>query len=482
MSPLEYFKLFFTEDIFSLISEQSNFYFLQKYGKILNSSQEEYKKFIGIWLQMGIVQMPPMRLSSSRECRYPPVADIISRNRFFQLLQSFHLADNQKMLKPSDENFDKLYKVRPLLLAISNALNQIPPEEYNCVDEQIIPFKGRHVLKQYVRNKPHKWGYKVFTRAGQSGIMYAFAIYVGKNTCKDYGLGISGDIVISLVENVPTHQQFKVATDNWFSSLSLALALKERGILFVGTVRQDRIGGCCLKSEVELKKNGRGSYDWRVEKEHNLSLVRWIDRKSINFLSSYASIEPLSTCKRYSAAERKFIDIQRPNIVEEYNKYMGGVDLIDMLVELYRTDIKSRKWYIRIVLWCISISVTNSWLLYRRHCNQRKCKPSYTLLQFQSHIAFALTESGKITQKKRGRPSTEKMSPQPASKLPRQVAKKIPVSDIRYDGIDHIPDMLEKRGRCKVCIQSATQMYCSKCNVYLRLTVKKKCFQTFHKK
>lgn len=37
-----------------------------------------------------------------------------------------------------------------------------------------------------------------------------------------------------------------------------------------------------------------------------------------------------------------------------------------------------------------------------------------------------------------------KMNPQPACKLPRGVEKKIPVSNIRYDGIDYIPDMLEK--------------------------------------
>lgn len=103
--------------------------------------------------------------------------------------------------------------------------------------------------------------------------------------------------------------------------------------------------GRCLKSDVEFKKNVRGSHDWRVEKDQNLSLVRWNDRKSINFLSSMP-LEHLSTCKHYSAAERKCINIQRPNVVEEYNKYMGGgggVDLIDMLIELYRTNIKSIK-------------------------------------------------------------------------------------------------------------------------------------------
>lgn len=51
--------------------------------------------------------------------------------------------------------------------------------------------------------KPHKWGFKVITRAGSSGIIYDFEIYVGSGTCKDYGLGFSSDIVLHLAKAIP---------------------------------------------------------------------------------------------------------------------------------------------------------------------------------------------------------------------------------------------------------------------------------------
>ena len=83
--------------------------------------------------------------------------------------------------------------------------------EYNSVDELIIPFKGRSSLKQYVRNKPHKWGIKVFARAGSSGIVYDFEEYVGKGTVKNVSpLGISGDIVLRLVDGLPKGQNYSV--------------------------------------------------------------------------------------------------------------------------------------------------------------------------------------------------------------------------------------------------------------------------------
>ncbi|XP_049816435.1 piggyBac transposable element-derived protein 3-like [Schistocerca nitens] len=295
----------------------SSIYALQKDSVSLQTTKNEMEQFVGILLHMGIINMPSIHLYWSNECRYSPIADVMSRSRFFQLPWYFHVVNTQD-LPEANSNRDKLFKIRPLLSALQSSLKTLPPEEYQAVDEQIIPFKGRSGLKQYVRNKPHKWGYKSFTRAGSSGMMYDFEIYVGKNTCSDRGLGLSGDIIVlALTEPLPEKQHFKVFADSWFSSLPLAIALKERGIEFCGTIRTDRMGKCPLKTEAEHKKTGHGSCDWRVETTNNVALVRWFDRKCINFVSTYACVEPMATCRRYSASEKKFIDVPRPYIVEK---------------------------------------------------------------------------------------------------------------------------------------------------------------------
>ncbi|XP_049762323.1 uncharacterized protein LOC126088237 [Schistocerca cancellata] len=139
-----------------------------------------------------------------------------------QLLRYFHVVNNQD-LPEANSNRDKLFKIRPLLSALQSSLKTLSPEEYQAVDEQIIPFTGRSDLKQYVKNKPHKWGYKSFTRAGASGMMYDFEIYVGKNTCSDRGLGLSGDIILAFTETLPEKQHFKVFADSWFSCIPLAI-------------------------------------------------------------------------------------------------------------------------------------------------------------------------------------------------------------------------------------------------------------------
>jgi len=70
-------------------------------------------------------------------------------------------------------------------------------------------------LKQYFRNKPHKWRMNVFACAGSSGIMYDFEVYVGTETVKNMSpLCVSGDVVLWLVDGLPKGQNYKVFMDN----------------------------------------------------------------------------------------------------------------------------------------------------------------------------------------------------------------------------------------------------------------------------
>ena len=56
-------------------------------------------------------------------------------------------------------------------------------------------------------------------------------------------------------------------------------------------------------------------------------------------------------------------DVTCPQIVNQYNAHMGGVDLADML---YRTSIRTHQWYMGIFSQLLDICVNNAWLLYRR--------------------------------------------------------------------------------------------------------------------
>ena len=67
-------------------------------------------------------------------------------------------------------------------------------------------------------------------------------MYMGKGTAENVSpLGISGDIVLWLVDGLPEGQNYKLFLDNWFTSFSIMCALIEVGILALGTVRMSRL-------------------------------------------------------------------------------------------------------------------------------------------------------------------------------------------------------------------------------------------------
>ena len=109
-----------------------------------------------------------------------------------------------------------------------------------------------------------------------------------------------------------------------------------------------------------MKKDSRGSYDGTVEKSSMIRVVRWLDNMAVQSASNFAYIEPLHKCKRYSKKERKDLEILQPNIVKLYNSSMGGVDLFDMLQNLYLLYHKSKKWYMRMFFLILGTSVINA--------------------------------------------------------------------------------------------------------------------------
>lgn len=240
--------------------------------------------------------------------------------------------------------------MRPFIDAIQQNFKCIEPEEHLAVDEIIIPFKGRSCMKQYNKSKPHKWGIKLFALASKSGIVHDFETYVGKGTVKSVtNLGLSGDIVMRLSEIIPKNKNFKLSFDNWFTSYNLLVNLKSHGILGVGTVRSNRLSGCQFELDKNLKKSGRGSYDTKIDVANAIIACKWYDNKSVHLVSNYIGPEPTDQVNRWSVAQKSRIPIERPAIVKEYNSFMGAIDLHDMLVEIYRTDIKCKRYYIRII-------------------------------------------------------------------------------------------------------------------------------------
>ena len=242
------------------------------------------------------------------------------------------------MPKRDSPDFDRLYKVCPLLDSVATKCRELEQEEHQSLDETIIPTKSRTSLKQYLPKKPHKWGIKSWTRAGVSGIVYDFDIYQGKTQTMD---GKIDNVVERLTSKISSGKHYKLYMDNYFVTLSNVMALRSRQIWVTGTVRCNRLKGAgdLLMGKKEMERLGRGSSDSVVDANSALCVVRWYDNGIVTLLSTCHDAESHEEVKRWSLSEKKHIDIPIPGMVKEYNANMGGVDLRDMLTALYRIQV-----------------------------------------------------------------------------------------------------------------------------------------------
>jgi hypothetical protein len=89
----------------------------------------------------------------------------------------------------------------------------------------MIPFKGIHSLKIYVKNKPKKWGYKAFVLCDSNGIAHNFELYSGKSV-HDRSLpdvGVSGNVFLRSASVIPRNMFNKLYFDNWCTGVQLVI-------------------------------------------------------------------------------------------------------------------------------------------------------------------------------------------------------------------------------------------------------------------
>lgn len=483
LSPFMYFRKFFDEDLVTLIVENTNLYSTQQTGTCINVTRNEINDFIAIELMTGLINMHAYTDYWSKDFRYDKVANIMPLKRFETIRRYIHFVNNE------EQNDDRFFKVRPVLESLRKNCLSIEQERRHSIDEMMIPYKGTKSgsRRQYIKNKPKKWGFKLYTRAGVSGFIYDFIMYGGENTFssvefsrKEESFGLSGKVVITLSKTISNAPGAVVYFDNFFSSFEVMRYLRnEIGILSLGTFRSNKLRGCVLKSDKDLKKDGRGSFHQVADNSKKVTAVKWLDSKPVVLGSSYMSTDPVTTIKRYSKNDKRQISVPCPAIVKEYNLHMGGVDLSDMLVALYRTKLKTRRWYLNIFSQVIDICVNNAWLLYRRDSTlldpNKKTMPLKT---FRHEIFESLTKKNRTRRSINSRNNFP--VPGPQNKI-RKIIGNRPNNDIRYDNVDHFP-IFESRGRCKFCRNGQTNITCSKCKMRLCLTENRNCFLLFHKK
>ena len=59
--------------------------------------------------------------------------------------------------------------------------------------------------------------------------------------------------------------------------------------------------------------------------------------------SNHIGAQPETIVQRWNKEQRRKVGIPVPRIIEQYNKFMGGIDPLDMLVAMHPIPFKSKR-------------------------------------------------------------------------------------------------------------------------------------------
>lgn len=325
---------------------------------------------------MGIVKLPKISDYWKKDevfgQRFPPT--VMSRNRFELLLQMLHFSQNDEV-----NTTDRLHRVRDLVETMNkNFKDTYTPGEDLCIDESVVPFRGRLIFRQYNKQKRHKYGIKLFKLCTLPGYTYKMSIYSGKQN--DNVNTTPFNVVMSLCNDL-LNKGHTMFTDNWYTSVGLARELLKNETHLVGTLRKNRKHFPKTVVSTKLKK---GQYIAR-ESVDGITVMKWKDKRDVLVLSTKHSVRFRTTVKH-----RK--QVSKPQIVLDYNKAKGAVDLSDQMTA-YQTPLrKTIKWYKKLAIdLLLNTAMVNSLILY-----QSVTKKKISVLEFRKEIlrSFVASSSG----------------------------------------------------------------------------------------
>lgn len=362
-SPYDFFSLMVDDAIFQLIVDDTNEFAINKIAakeaskeaRIRNWSTTdifEMKSFFALILFMGLVKLPKLSDYWSRDeiIGHPFPRTIMSRNRFELLLQMVHFSQQDEANKSN-----RLHRVSKLIDKLNeNFKKHYIPGEDLCIDESVVPFRGRLIFRQYNKQKRHKYGIKIFKLCTLPGYTYKLSIYAGKENDKTNST--PANVVMCLCSDL-FDKGHTLYTDNWYTSVDLARQLLNKETHLVGTIRKNRKH---LPKNIITAKLKRGEHI-AMESLDGITFLKWKDKRDVYVLST----KHTDKFRRVMSTKSRKMSF-KPEIVLDYNKAKGAVDLSDQMTAYCTPLRKSVKWYKKLAIsLLLNTALVNALVLYQ---------------------------------------------------------------------------------------------------------------------
>ena len=464
----EVFNMFVNDEILEAICTYTN---LEATNVIQEINAKDITNRIRIWKNVDPVEMRAffgvLLMAGALHCRKESISEMwttdesirravftasMPRDRFVHILQFIRFDD--KSTRAQRKENDKLAAFREIWNGfVENCKKLFEPFEEVTVDEQLVAFRGKCPMRQYMKSKPAKYGIKIWAAADvKTSYLYNLQVYTGRLPGyapeKNQGRRVVCDMMEPLFGTGRS-----VTTDNFFTSVPTAEFLLQKNITMTGTLRKKKPD---IPAVMEVAK-GRDILSSKFIFSDGLAVVSYVPKKNktVRVLSSQYLDVSVST-----------EDHKKSGMILEYNRTKGGVDNADKLVREYTCARRTSRWPFRLFMNLLDVGALNSyiiWMCKNRNWNMKKPNRRYNFLMalgkeltkpnivrrasnpngFQIHILRAIESMG--------------------VSIVRNCEDSNTSSEAR-------PEKRRKRGRCFQCSRSNDRKYsilCSKCNRFV---------------
>lgn len=511
LTPLSFFQFFWSDDLFDFIRVQTN-----KNAEVKRNANPdkhkspweaindvaEIKAFFGLCLAMGILKLPLVEMYWQRKFSLFEVndwGDIMSRNRFTSIMRYLKFCDEEvdkPAVEPGQPGYDRLYKVRRFLsIILPKYESEWISAQWLAIDEQMIPYRGRVGFRQFIANKPSRFGIKVWAMAdATTGYILKQQIYTGKKLAGEANnrpddapyVGLAQQVVTDLLQGYD-NKGYVVVTDNFYSSPTLSLKLKEKEIESLGTVKATSKGFPKDLIFPSKPKPARGTGDWR--NCGNLLAMSWYDNKGVYFLSTVHNPTYAADVQQEDQVVRRrskqgVVNVTSPPLLKDYNKYMNGIDRADQNNRYYSVGRQSKRWPPRVVFHQVETSVNNAFQIYKVSSPNPKSSREFRMqLATELVNTFYVPGRGRVG-RKRANPDLQPRLQNVGVHMPLVGLNRVCCVCSQVGSVEHkrqyrhvAAEDTPKRSR-----PSRSNIYCSTCEVHLCLNSNKNCWVDWHSK
>lgn len=386
---LDAWKLFFPDEIIEHITYCTN-----KQLEIMRASYKEEKHclptdftemnaFLGLLYMAGVKKAQHLNTAElwSTDGTAPEYfAATMPKFRFHTLVRAIRFDDKETRTERAKQ--DNLAPIRYIVdFFTEKCVQHYSVGAYITIDEMLEAFRGKCKFRQYIANKPAKYGIKIYAVV-DSRMFYThnIEIYAGKQPDGPYKVSNDAQSVVLRLIRHCSGTGRNVTADNFFSSIPLAnTLLDQHRLTYVGTLRKNKREIPPFFVNSKTRPLHSSVFAWGVG-SNKCMITSYVPKK-------YKNVLLLSTFHGDDEIDPESGELNKPSVITFYNLTKGGVDVVDRMKTEYSVTRVSNRWPLTVFSSLLNIGGINSQIIYYTNTNHKIPRRTYL-----TDLAKALTK------------------------------------------------------------------------------------------